>query len=84
MKFLLVSLALLGAALATPLAVPFNRTGAVGYILGGTEAKDGQVPYIVSLQRTTSHTCGGVIVSDQWIITAAHCVSGYVSGLILS
>ena len=47
-----------------------------GYIIGGTAATAGQAPYIVSLQRSSSHFCGGTIVDASWIVTAAHCVSG--------
>ena len=75
MKITFITLALLGVALATPLAKPMRRV-ADGFIMGGTEAREGEVPFIVSLQRSSSHTCGGVIISDQWILTVAHCVLG--------
>jgi trypsin len=44
-------------------------------IVGGTPATAGQVPYIYSLRRT-SHSCGGSILSETKLITAAHCVQG--------
>ncbi|XP_065336563.1 trypsin delta-like [Cloeon dipterum] len=47
-----------------------------GSIIGGTNAREGEVPWQVSLQRKTiriSHFCGGSIVSRKHIVTAAHC-----------
>lgn len=44
-------------------------------IIGGNEAKDGQFPYMVSLRLYGSHMCGGSIISDHWILTAAHCLT---------
>lgn len=47
-------------------------------IVGGNEARQGQYPWQVSLQWGWlfgySHFCGGAILSDQWIVTAGHCV----------
>lgn len=52
-----------------------------GKIVGGVVAKEGEVPYIISLQRKGwsggwSHSCGGSILNANTIITAAHCVDG--------
>ncbi|XP_070509010.1 trypsin-like [Chironomus tepperi] len=48
-------------------------------IVGGTNATIEEVPYQVSLRycRTTcGHFCGGSIINQDTILTAAHCVDG--------
>ncbi|XP_032671246.1 chymotrypsin-1-like [Odontomachus brunneus] len=43
-------------------------------IVGGDVASPGQFPHQVSLQRSKSHICGGTLISDIHILTAAHCI----------
>ncbi|XP_036443022.1 mast cell protease 1A-like [Colossoma macropomum] len=42
-------------------------------IINGTEAKPHSRPYMVSLQKHGSHVCGGFLVSEEFVMTAAHC-----------
>lgn len=42
-------------------------------IIGGSDAERNQFPYIVSLHFLKRHVCGGSIVSQNWVVTAAHC-----------
>ena len=47
-------------------------------IVNGEDAKVGEIPYQVSLQNQGSsfHFCGGSVLNENYVITAAHCVEG--------
>ncbi|XP_017493097.1 PREDICTED: chymotrypsin-2-like [Rhagoletis zephyria] len=56
---------------------------ATGRIVGGEVAAEASAPWQVSLQNIYgSHFCGGAIISDQFVVTAASCVSGLQRNLV--
>ncbi|XP_029050344.2 trypsin-1-like [Osmia bicornis bicornis] len=46
-------------------------------IVNGEDARVGEIPYQVSLQNkgNSFHFCGGSVLNENYVITAAHCVS---------
>ncbi|KAH1017630.1 trypsin-1-like isoform X1 [Dendroctonus ponderosae] len=47
-------------------------------IVGGWTVNISDHPHQVSLQSWHRHSCGGSLISPNWILTAAHCLSGGV------
>uniref|UniRef100_A0A3B4B834 Peptidase S1 domain-containing protein n=1 Tax=Periophthalmus magnuspinnatus TaxID=409849 RepID=A0A3B4B834_9GOBI len=46
-------------------------------IVGGIDAAPGSWPWIVSLstsEKYHNHFCGGTLITDEWVLTAAHCM----------
>jgi hypothetical protein len=58
-------------------------------IVGGSTATPGQYPWQVALVDSSTNNllngqfCGGSVISNQWILTAAHCVT-YSNGTAIS
>ncbi|KAL1267709.1 hypothetical protein QQF64_033072 [Cirrhinus molitorella] len=44
-------------------------------IIGGKEAKPHSRPYMASIQYKKQHTCGGVLIREDYVLTAAHCLN---------
>ncbi|GAA2430440.1 MULTISPECIES: S1 family peptidase [Streptomyces] len=51
---------------------PTNASAAPQPVVGGTQAAQGEFPWMVRL----SMGCGGSLLTQQIVLTAAHCVSG--------
>ena len=50
-------------------------------IVGGSNAELGEFPYQVSIREFAdsplTHICGGSILNENWVLTAAHCCAGF-------
>ncbi|CAN2388025.1 Belongs to the peptidase S1 family, partial [Pristimantis euphronides] len=49
-------------------------------VVGGIDVRPNSWPWQISLQYQASsgawgHTCGGTLIADNWVVTAAHCIS---------
>ncbi|XP_069313127.1 transmembrane protease serine 11C-like [Eulemur rufifrons] len=42
-------------------------------VTGGLDAEEGEWPWQASLQWNSVHRCGATLISNSWLITAAHC-----------
>ncbi|XP_055705677.1 chymotrypsin-2-like [Phlebotomus papatasi] len=52
-----------------------------GFIVGGQNAAAGQFPHMASLRSTANnHFCGGFIVNNRWVVSAAHCTINRSAG----
>ena len=43
-------------------------------VVNGQDASPHSWPWQISLRVSGGHICGGSLIRDDWIVTAAHCV----------
>ncbi|XP_050302337.1 trypsin-1-like [Anthonomus grandis grandis] len=43
-------------------------------IVGGEHAVEAEFPWLVSITRRGTHFCGGTLISNRYVMTAAHCL----------
>lgn len=81
MKFLLIiSVILFGVTLTNAIPAEFPSKLSQPRIIGGSKAVEKQFPYQVGISikfgESAFSVCGGSVISDSWVLTAAHCISG--------
>ena len=77
MGFLWILSCLAALAVASGCGSPAIKPVISGYnnsrIVNGETAKPGSWPWQASLQYRGRHYCGGSLLNENWIVTAAHC-----------
>lgn len=58
---------------ALPTAIQSAPLSSIIRIVGGENADIADYPYQVSIMIENYHACGGSILSNSFILTAAHC-----------
>ena len=53
---------------------PKHNTGEMARIVGGLDAKEGEVPWQAMLILDGHLECGGALISSRALVTAAHCL----------
>ncbi|XP_037754854.1 serine protease 53 [Chelonia mydas] len=73
-QLLLIGICLQQGAVATGPVCGQQRI--LGRIVGGVNARRGEWPWQASLQLRGEHMCGGTLIGDKWVLSAAHCFIG--------
>ncbi|CAH2248074.1 serine protease 56 [Pelobates cultripes] len=58
-----------------------NSTEISGRIVGGSATSQESWPWLVNIRLNGELMCGGVLLGDVWVLTAAHCFAGDINEL---
>lgn len=72
--FIVIALAVISASVASAASLTSQIDLPESRIINGHDAEIGEATYIVSLLLHGQHICGGSILSEIWILSAAHCL----------
>ena len=75
-------LAVVLAVVAIGALSPTQAQAASPRIIGGSPIDITAAPWQVLLRINGTTQCGGAVIADTWLLTAAHCVSGVGAGQI--
>ncbi|XP_015609257.2 trypsin-7 [Cephus cinctus] len=74
-KYLVFAILVAVAAGSPAFNANLNPMSPTGRIVGGTSVQIEEIPYQVHFRVLGSNLCGGSIISENWLISAAHCFS---------
>lgn len=76
----LIGAVIAALALVLPAALVPAATAATPRVVGGTPVSIASDPWQIVFDIQNRTLCGGSLITDSWIITAAHCMSGMGPG----
>ncbi|XP_061397812.1 trypsin beta-like [Musca vetustissima] len=79
-----VLLALMATSAFGSVIMPRVTPDLDGRVVGGEDTTIEQFPYQVSVRMLGSHMCGGSIYNSRVVVTAAHCIFGFLGASVYS